>query len=440
MRKRPHKSARRPWVWIAAAIVSALGASAWPGPAYAPLPLTWQYWRYSRSIDLPTVDATRLVNVTVPQEIYVRSRRLLPDIRVIDDRGTEVPFMRFIREGSSSTATRNAKLLENSFLPGQYTQLVLDLGEKSSFHNAVDLQTNETDFIDWVTVDASDDAHEWRIVQERAPIFRFEREGRNGTQIVRYSDNNARYLRVRIFEEKKQFPVSCTCVSYQVSQPPERAPIVASMISDASSPSGKTSWHADLGTSALSVAEVRFAIGPSEFSRSVEIAMSPDGREWEPLANGEIYRFHQGDKVQEQLAVRTNGTSDRRFWRVAVLNGNDAPLSGAAPALYMTPTHVVFDQQPGRAYRLLYGQSQAKEAQYDLARLVNPKQIEAAVAGRLGPEEINADWTDPRPWTEKYDVILWLVLGIAVILLGFSALRSLRRSTESVLGGLILFM
>ncbi len=106
----------------------------------------------------------------------------------------------------------------------------------------------------------------------------------------------------------------------------------------------------------------------------------------------------------------------------------------------MTPTHVVFDQQPGRAYRLLYGQSQAKEAQYDLARLVNPKQIEAAVAGRLGPEEINADWTDPRPSTEKHDVILWLVLGIAVILLGFSALRSLRRSTESVLGGLILFM
>ena len=37
-------------------------------------------------------------------------------------------------------------------------------------------------------------------------------------------------------------------------------------------------------------------------------------------------------------------------------------------------------------------------------------------------------------------VVLWLVLGIAVILLGFSALRSLRRSTESVLGGLMLFI
>jgi hypothetical protein len=168
--------------------------------------------------------------------------------------------------------------------------------------------------------------------------------------------------------------------------------------------------------------------------------MSADGREWEPSANGEIYRFHQGDKVQEQLAVRTNGPSDRRYWRVAVLNGNDAPLSRAAPTLYMTPTHVVFEQQPGRTYRLLYGQSQAREAQYDLARLVNAKQIEAAVAGRLGPEEINLDWTDPRPWTEKYDVVLWLVLGIAVILLGFSAVRSLRRSTESVLGGLMLFV
>jgi hypothetical protein len=117
-----------------------------------------------------------------------------------------------------------------------------------------------------------------------------------------------------------------------------------------------------------------------------------------------------------------------RYWRVTVRNGNDAPVPRAMPTLYMTPRHVVFEQQPGRSYRLLYGQSEAKQPQYDLARRVNAKQMEAAVAAGLGPEAINTDWADPRPWTEKYDVVLWLALGIAVVLLGYSALRSLRRS------------
>jgi hypothetical protein len=119
-----------------------------------------------------------------------------------------------------------------------------------------------------------------------------------------------------------------------------------------------------------------------------------------------------------------------RYWRVIVRNGNDTPVTGATPTLYMTPRHVVFEQQSGRNYRLLYGQSQASEAQYDLARRVSRKQMEAAVTAVLGPEAVNTDWADPRPWTEKYDVVLWLALGIAVVLLGFSALRSLRRSAR----------
>lgn len=425
MKKDFHIHARFAWT-------ASVGLIVFLASAATPLPTAWKYWRYSRAVQLPPVDATRLVSVVVPQDVYLHSRALLPDVRVIDDRWAEVPFTRFTREGSSTTATRNEKLLENSFLPGQYTQLVLDLGYEALFHNAVDLQTNETDFIDWVAVDASDDAREWRIVQERAPIFKFEKEGRKGTQVVHYSDNNARYLRVRIFDGKKQFPVSCTCVTYELSEPPERVAIVASMPREASSSGGASSWHVDLGTPALSVAEVRFAVDPAEFSRSVEIATSVDVREWETVANGEIYRFRQGDKVHEQLAVRTNASPDRRYWRVTISNGNDAPLPAVVPTLYMTPRHVVFEQQPGRSYRLLYGQSEAKEAQYDLTRRVNAKQMQAAIAGELGPEEVNTDWSDPRPWTEKYDIILWLAMGIAIALIGLSALRSLRRSTAGI--------
>jgi hypothetical protein len=110
------------------------------------------------------------------------------------------------------------------------------------------------------------------------------------------------------------------------------------------------------------------------------------------------------------------------------VNGNDAPLPGVKPVLYMTPQHIVFEQQPGRTYRLLYGQEFAKSPSYDLERRLNSKTIDAAEAGQLGEEELNSAWSDPRPWTEKYEVVLWLAIGIAVLLLGYSAIRSLHRS------------
>jgi Protein of unknown function (DUF3999) len=399
----------------------------------APLPPTWKFWRYSRAIELAPVDRTRLAGIALPQNVYPHAQKSLPDIRVIDDQGAEVPYARFAREGTTNTVARRASLKENSFAPGEYTQLVVDLGDKPLFHNAVEVQTRETDFIEWVNTAASDDGHEWRVVQERAPIFRFQKEHREGTQTVHYSENNARYLRIRILEGTTQFPVNGMRVVEEVVEAPERTPVTVAFAPDPSPKTGETAWRFDLGTPPLTIAEVRFSVTPSEFSRNVSIESSNDGSDWEVFINGEIYRFQQGDSVREQLVVRTPAYSTRRYWRVAILDGNDAPLTGVVPALYMTPLHIVFEQRSGRSYRLLYGQSEAKEPAYDLARRESAKQMETAIAGELGPEEINTDWADPRPWTEKHEIFLWIVLGMAVILLGYSAIRSLRRSAPPVM-------
>ena len=123
------------------------------------------------------------------------------------------------------------------------------------------------------------------------------------------------------------------------------------------------------------------------------------------------------------------GAAQVHYLRVEIVNGNDAPLVGAAPKLYVTPQHLVFEQQPGRSYFLIYGQERAEPAHYDLGRRLDAKQMAAAVAAQLGPEVVNADWVDPRPWTETHDIFLWLVLLVAVILLGYAAVRSLRKST-----------
>jgi hypothetical protein len=44
----------------------------------------------------------------------------------------------------------------------------------------------------------------------------------------------------------------------------------------------------------------------------------------------------------------------------------------------------------------------------------------------LGPEEITSNYADPRPFTERHPNLLWVALGLAIVLLGYAALRALR--------------
>jgi hypothetical protein len=396
------------------------------------LPAAWKHWRYSRAIQLATPDAATgtTTAVVAPPDLYAHAQTGLADLRVIDDRGTEIPYVIFQRLGSSKSSVLPMTLRENSFSAGAFTQLVLDAGAHAPFHNTVRIETGATDFIEWVQVEASDDGHVWRMVQERAPIFRFRKNAHEGTQLVHYSENNAQYLRVRILDGDNKFLVSGAEILHETTEPAERVPLELAMIADAKQPAGRSVWNAELGAAMPLVTELRFEVNaPPEFIRSVEISSSAVGKDWGSIRNAEIYRHRRGDAQQQELTVMiSNAWAQSRFLRVEIVNGNDAALDAAAPKLYITPQRVVFQQQPGRSYRLLYGQERTERAQYDLGRRVNAAQMAAAVDGKLGLEEVNTDWVDPRPWTETHDIFLWLVLVVAVMLIGYAAVRSLRKS------------
>jgi hypothetical protein len=423
--------ARLPRGVLVGGVIAATLLATFAALADSRLPAAWKNWHYSRAIELTPATAPQLVSVITPLEIYPHAIPWLADVRVIDDHGAEVPYVSFRSEGTSRTASLPATLRENSFTAGQFTQLVVDAGPHAPFHNAVRIQTTASDFIEWVQVDASDDGHVWRMVQERAPIFRFRKDAHEGTQVVHYSENNAQYLRVRILDGDAKFPAFGADVLHEVVQPAERVPLEITLSPDAKQHVGSSIWHADVGAAAALGLEVRFEVtAPAEFIRTVRISGSGDDKEWFAIGGGEIFRYRRGDAQLEQLSVMVpHGAPQVHYLRVEIVNGNDAPLVGGAPKLYVTPQHLVFEQQPGRSYSLIYGQERAEAAQYDLGRRLDAKQMAAAVAAQLGPEIVNSDWVDPRPWTETHDIFLWLVLLVAVMLLGYAAVRSLRKST-----------
>jgi Protein of unknown function (DUF3999) len=389
----------------------------------------WRSWRYSRVIQFP--DAPR-VKLSVPLEIYAHLESFT-ELRVIDDLGHETPFLCYDQNVRSPIETRNAVLRENSFVPGKYTQLVMDVGDRAAFHNAAEIETPQTDFINWVEIAASDDARTWRIVKQRAPISNFRNENIVGNRLVRYSDNNARFLRIRILEPGRQFPVSSVTVQFsrEFQEQPVRMAVPLPLTAGAESKSTATRWTIDLQSQPFPVSGVEIDTTQPEFFRVVHMQTSNDAREWQYYFTGQIYRYKQGDKQTEDLRVYSHEGWHHRFWRIEVVNGNDAPLSDAKPSLLTIPYFVVFNTQAGRSYRLLYGNGQATSALYDLARTFDYSTVPNIPLATAGSEELTANYRDSRPFSERHPVVLWIALLAAVALLGWSAFRALRAPTTA---------
>ena len=389
------------------------------------LPSAWRSWHYSRSIGEPHYEGP--AEIAIPADLFVHSENGLADLRLIDGHGSEVPYQLYVEKETNTLIHSGPAIIhENSFVPGKFTQIVLEVEKNPFFHNTLKIETTEPEFMNWVEVAVSDDTHLWRIVNPRAPISRFRREGLKGNQTIHYPDASARFLRLRIEEPAHRFSFAGAQILCYHTRDSDRSTIPVKFVADASPTTGITRWTADLGSNGIPVTEVAFEASTPEFFRAVRILSSSDGKEWETRSEGEIYRYNLGEKLQESLHIGFAEFLGGRFWSVEILNGNDAPLSRAAPSLIMIPRRIFFQPASGQSYRLIYGNHKASVPQYDLQKIWTYKGKPAALIIKPGTEEATMNYADPRPFTERHPNLLWFALGLAIVLLGYAALRAMR--------------
>lgn len=409
---------------LRAVAIAGLAAFA-SAPVAAAIPSAWNHWHYSAPVDVEPTTTARLVGVVVPPAVIERSGRAPEDFRVIDDAGREVPFVFRVRRGVTEGAWRRVTVLEPSVAPGAYTQATIDLGPGAPAHNAIRLDlTSHGDFLTWVEVAISEDAASWRTLRDRAPVYDLRSEGMGRALDVTYPDSLSRYLRIRVLDGTRPYRVTGAEVASLRTVAPDVASIDAGFAPDTPRPR-KTTWVSTADVSGDWVTELRVDGTPDAFDRPVSVEVSQDGRAWQPIASGEIFRRTERGVVRAASAVRIPETQ-AAHWRVTIDDRSDAPLAGVRPVLYVTPRRVVFRQEPGRRYALIYGNAKATRTDYEFARLTDADAIDAATPARLGAEAENEAYADPAPWTERHPVVLWAALGFAVLVLGLIALRTLR--------------
>src|SRR6266699_2213238 len=203
-----------------------------------------------------------------------------------------------VRRGMCKSARR---VIENSFIPGQYTQVIGDLGEAHASYDRVKVETSRPDFIVWAEVALSDDAKAWRIVETRAPIARFRSRAVDGTQTIPIQGLSSRYVRVRIADPSGQFPVSGISVLHEETYKVPTTEIPAAFTAEKSSDPTESFWRAALASPNQPVSEVELRTDSAEFYRGVRVSSSVDGKQWSYCAAGVSCRYRQDDKTRESL-------------------------------------------------------------------------------------------------------------------------------------------
>ena len=405
--------------------------------AAASLPDSWRSWRYSRPIlqnsaSPENSQAGNPAEFRLPWELFAHCNAGCSDLRIVDAQGQEVPCELKTDHATAHSESHEARIIENSFAAGKFTQIVGDLGREAPFYDRVRVETTQPDFIVWAEVSLSDDAKTWRIVETRAPIARFRKRSVDGTQTIPFHGLNARYIRVRIFEAEAQFSATGLTVLREESHAAKLAEVPATFQLAISDDTTETAWTTDLAATRVPVSRVQFITDTPEFYRAVRIADSADGKLWNYRGSGVIYRYHRAATARESLTVDFPEWPENHLVRVEVINGNDQALRNAKIALFAVPRVVLFRPQPNADYRLIYGNDRASSPQYDLSHYLETGPSKPAYLNlSLGPEEITANYRDPRPFTERHPEVLWISLGIAIVLIGLTALKTLRTPSPS---------
>ena len=244
------------------------------------LPAAWQHWQYFRPLQLPAV-TSEWARITLPPEIYGPAQTSLADLRLIDQSGRETPYLLYARHEQCQRTWRKAPVSDTGFTPGQYSQVVVDAGSDGSPHNAVEIKTGRKDFFTWTEISASDDRVNWRIVQDKAPLYRFDSARPNDGEILNYPLTHSRWLRLRFLHGEQALQATSARITQEIRTEAERIPLAASFQPAIQPSDTETTLQTDLGRMLPPVSAFPFRVEPAGISPR---GQNQHQRRWQKLA------------------------------------------------------------------------------------------------------------------------------------------------------------
>jgi hypothetical protein len=358
----------------------------------------------------------------------------LADVRVIDNNNKETPFKIVSGRREDKKTDYSATMINNSFVPGQFSTVILDLGDKGKIVNNLNIVTSSENFQRSVHVQGSDDMNSWNTLKENIYIYDYtDRKGNLKVQNTKISfpDSLFRYLKIEISDENNN-PVKIDAVrasqTISTSQREfERHPQF-SVFEDADSRS--TEIIADLGKAGMPTNKLLLTASDANFNRAIIIYSSNDKSNWKMIGQGYIFRYNTSKFSGENMTVSYSETNNQ-YLKIQIINKDNMPLTFSGLSVYSVYRELIFPADKNSQYRLFYGNNDAYYPEYDLDKYFQYLDVENAQTALLSARKDNNQFVPKKepekPISEKIPYLLPGVLITVSMLLIIFVYRFLKK-------------
>ena len=387
------------------------------GAAFLP-----ERWLYRQKVEV----AGAVTRVTLDRDTYAGAAGALGDLRVVRD-GVEVPYLLRVAHATRVGGELEVRVVNKETRGGSLFVTLEFLG-KAVLHNQVNLVVSRPEFRSQVKIEGSDDGRQWGTVRQGAYIFQYQTDGGQAAThtTLGYPDSRRRFLRLTLSGWPDASEFTGATVWSDTSLEARRTEIWSVERPKYETKNRTSCTVLETGSWApRDTARVTVAAGRERFYRSVTVEHSVDGKSWGWAGAGAIYRV----PGEEGLAV-TFAETQLPWQRLCVFQGDDEAVLLDSVKLSGVDREVVFRSEGPGGYWLYSGASGARAPEYDLARTAGAEFGSSALGGKLGAREANPGYKPPpepvKPWTERFPGLLYGVMGVAVVGIGWMALRLLK--------------
>lgn len=401
-------------------------------------------------------------------DIYAATRDGVPDLRLIDASGAEVPYQLESAADRGETRVLRATRAEVRALreSDDSLELHVSLDREAPAADAIRFVTPLHDYERTVRVFGSEDGQNWRPLGDEALIFDYRRFLDLRETEVPLPPNSYREFKVVVTQatdqrESPYLELTKTLRDGREDQRVERTvlerrpfridrveflhatltpnvgklaeiayPVVAQRV-EVDAAHQRTIVH--VTTRREPLRSLALQTTSRNFQRAATVQV-PDPREpsrWIDVGHATLTQLDFRSVRREQLAV-TFSEQRQVEYRLVIENLDSPPLEVAGVIARGPAYQAVFLAEPGQTYRALYGSESVDAPRYDTSAVLAAIRREAPLAeGTFGEERTNASFGGEPSLFARRVLGSWLFLGtaitVAVTVLAWSLVRAGRR-------------
>jgi hypothetical protein len=399
---------------------------------------------FERTVE--NVTAPGLYHVEVDPDLYRHAHADdLADVRIAGADNAEVAWLVRRIPAPQKAEEHAVTIVDPVQLPDGSARAVLDLGAPGLKHSEVKLVVDgEGDWFRKTRIEVSTDETSWALLAEGAYVFRVTAAGNVATHTtLKYPVSDSRYLRVTLLLAASGPPVRISGATVAFVPPEAHVPmrlLPSTKPQPVATPTdAKTSeWTLDLASPGVPIAEVALDITDPAFERRALLAAANHQNYWAPIAATLLFRVAPnvaGKLAEENVRVAADGTR-KRYLRLTVYNGDDAPLALRTVSPAYVAEELVFRAPAAGTYTLYVG-GDVPAPTYDLAAVLQRSGEQPTLAASFGTITPNPTFghlakpAAPPPLSERYKLPIAIGLALLLGLLALWAVRLMRRARET---------